>query len=77
LRDFFRIAINNSLYYLNESSISSLLADFCILEVRIRYQNRIRLSSNSTIRRRLKETIDLEKTLLKWFPIIRSKNWNR
>jgi hypothetical protein len=77
LRDFFRIAINNSLYYLNESSISSLLADFCILEVRIRYQNRIRLSSNSTIRRRLKETIDIEKTLLKWIPIIRSKNWNR
>jgi hypothetical protein len=77
LRDFFRIAINNSLYYLNESSISSLLADFCILEVRIRYQNGIRLSSNSTIRRRLKETIDLEKTLLKWIPIIRSKNWNR
>jgi len=77
LRDFFRIAINNSLYYLNESSISSLLADFCILEVRIRYQNRIRLSSNSTIRSRLQEAIDIEKTLLEWIPIIRSKNWNR
>jgi len=64
------ITINNTLYYLNESSILSFLADLCILQVWVRNQYRIRLSSDSAIGRRLKETIDIEEPLLERVPVI-------
>ena len=71
------ITINNTLYYLNESSILSFLADLCILQVWVRNQYRIRLSSDSAIGRRLKETIDIEEPLLERVPVIGCEDRNR
>ena len=71
------ITINNTLYYLNEASILSFLADFCVLQVWVRNKNRIWLSSNSAIRRRFKKTVDVEKSFFEWVPVVRSEYRNR
>ena len=71
------ITINNTLYYLNESSVLSFLADFCILQVWVRNKNWIWLSSDSAIRRCLKKTIDVEKPFFEGVPVVRSEYRNR
>jgi len=71
------ITKNNTLYYLNESSILSFLADLCILKVWIRNQYRVRFSSNPAIGRCLKKTIYIEKTLFERVPIIGCEYRNR
>ena len=72
-----RITIDNALYYLNESSVLSFLANLCVLQVWVRNQYRIRLSSDSAVRRRLKKTINIEKSFLERIPVIWSKYRNR
>jgi len=71
------ITVNNTLYYLNESSILFFLADFCILQVRVRNKNWVWLPSDSTIWRCLKKTVDIEKSFFEWVPVVRSEYWNR
>ena len=71
------IAINNTLYYLNESSTLSFLADYCILQVWVRNKNWIWLSSDSAIWRCLKKTVDVEKSFFEWVPVVRSEYRNR
>ena len=71
------IAINNALYYLNESAILSFLADFCILQVWVRNKDRIGLSSDSAIRRCLKKSVDVEKPFFEGVPVVRSEYRNR
>jgi len=58
------------LYYLNESSLLPFLAYLCILQICIWNQYRLRLSSDSAVRRRLKKTINIEKSFLEWVPVI-------
>ena len=77
LHYLFRITINNLLYYLNESSLLSFLAYLCVLQVWVRNQYGIRLSSDSAVRRRLKKSINIEKSFLERIPVIWSEYRNR